>query len=118
METSDWIAIYSMVASVLIATIGSALYASFRIGGSNEKLMSMAISIDKLENTMERNTKELREEFKELREDSKELREDTKELRDDVAGLRADVGEIRIEMTEIRVKVDELWRDHVEGRRR
>jgi uncharacterized coiled-coil DUF342 family protein len=124
METSDWIAIYSMVASVLIATIGSALYASFRIGGSNEKLMSMAISIDKLENTMERNTKELREEFKELREDSKELREDTKELRDetkelrdDVAGLRADVGEIRIEMTEIRVKVDELWRDHVEGRR-
>jgi chromosome segregation ATPase len=110
METSDWIAIYSMVASILIATIGSALYASFRIGGSNEKLMSITISIDKLENTMERNTKE-------LREDTKELREDTKELRDDVSELRADVGEIRIEMTEIRVKVDELWRDHIDSRR-
>jgi hypothetical protein len=103
METSDWIAIYSIVASVLIATIGSALYLSYRIGGSNEKMVLMAVSIDKLENTMERNTRE--------------LREDTKELREDVAGLKADVGEIRIEMAEMRVKVDELWRDHVDGRR-
>jgi hypothetical protein len=96
METSDWIAIYSMVASVLIATIGSALYLSYRIGGSNEKIVSMAVSIDKLEDTMERNTKELRE---------------------DVAALKADVGEVRVEMAEMRVKVDELWRDHVDGRR-
>jgi hypothetical protein len=96
METSDWIAIYNMVASVLIATIGSALYLSYRIGGSNENIVSMAVSIDKLEYTMERNTKE---------------------LRNDVAGLKADVGEIHVEMAEMRVKVDELWRDHVDGRR-
>jgi hypothetical protein len=93
METSDWIAICSMIASVLITTIGSALYLSFRIGGFNEKMMSMATSIDKLDTTMERNTKELRE---------------------DITALKSDVGEVRVEMAEMRVKVDELWRDHVD----
>jgi hypothetical protein len=88
METSDWIAICSMFGSVLITTIGSALYLSFRIGGSNEKMMSMALSIDKLDKTMERNTRELSEE----------------------------IGEIRIDMAEMKVKVDELWRDHVDRR--
>jgi hypothetical protein len=102
METSDWIAIASMMASTFIATIGSALYLSFRIGGNNERIMSMATSIDrldnridKLENTVERNTKELRE---------------------DITALKSNVGEIRIEMAQMNVKVDKLWRDHVEGR--
>ena len=95
METSDWIAICSMVTSVLLTTIGSALYVSFRIGASNEKIISMAVSIDKLDKTMERNTKELRE---------------------DITSLKSDVGEIRIEMAEMKVKVDELWRDHVDRR--
>jgi len=89
METSDWIAICSMIAGVLITTIGSALYLSFRIGVSNEKITCMVTSIDKLDKTMERNTGE---------------------LRDDIASLKSDVGEIRVEMAEMKVKVDELWR--------
>jgi hypothetical protein len=91
METSDWITIYSMVATVLMTTIGSALYVSFKIGGSDEKMISMAISIDKLERN-------------------------TKELRDDMTLLRSDVSEIRVDMTEMKVKVGELWRDYVDRR--
>jgi hypothetical protein len=95
METSDWIAVCSMVGSVLVTTIGTALYLSFRIGGSNEKMMLMALSIDKLDKNMERNTRELRE---------------------DIISLKSDVGEIRVDMAEMKVKVDELWRDHVDRR--
>jgi len=44
METTDWIAVCSMVATVLLTTVGSALCLSFKIGRSNEKIAAMSTS--------------------------------------------------------------------------
>jgi hypothetical protein len=76
METSDWIAVCSMVGSVLVTTIGTALYLSFRIGGSNEKMMSMAVSING-------------------------LRADITSLKSDIGEVRVDMAEMKVKVDEL-----------------
>ena len=76
MNTSDWIAICSMIVSLLIAIVGSAVYLSFRIGGSDEKMSVMAMSIN-------------------------EVKEDVRSLKSDVGEIRVDMGEMKVKVDEL-----------------
>jgi len=54
MSTSDWIAIGSIAVGLFVTIIGSALLLSFKIGGVNEKVMSIEKCLEKLTDTVDR----------------------------------------------------------------
>ena len=46
----------------------------------------------------------------------KTIERNTKELREDITSLKSDVGEIRVEMVEMKVRINKLWLDYVNRR--
>jgi hypothetical protein len=119
MKRSDWITITGMVVSILITTIGSALYLAFKVGGINElveRIPRMEADIGKIRvdvNDLQVKVGNLQVKVSDLQVKVDNLQVKVDDVEQRMTDMDFKVNQIQHKMTEMDVKVDALWRRHL-----